>query len=108
NPQTPSSTVSTSLKNVYTPIRYTESNYGVHFPVSLLVVEGEAKTFPISHLPSHLPQTLSPSVRASFKSVYTPVRCAESNSTIRFAIGPLVVEISMKLWCSLLSSLNME
>src|SRR5436190_1792854 len=89
-PQTPLSTFRTPLERVDTPIRCAESNVAIHFPVRRLLLEAEAKTFPILPLLNLHPQTPSSTFRTPLKRVDTPIRCVESNSTIRFALALLV------------------
>jgi len=80
------------VRSVFTPILCAESDGAIHFLVSSLVVEGEAKMFPISHFSNDNPQTPSSTVSTSLKNVYTPIRCAESNGTIYFPVSSLVIE----------------
>ena len=94
--QSPTPPVRTSFRSVYTPILCAESDGAIHFLVSSLVVEGEAKTFPISHFANDNPQTPSSTVSTSLKNVYTPIRCAESNGTIHFPASSLVIQVEAK------------
>src|SRR5437762_1109349 len=92
NTQAPSSTVRTPLESVDTPIRCAESNAALHFPARRLLLEAEAKTFPILQLP----QTPSSTFRTPLERVDTPIRCAESNAAIHLPITPLLLEANAK------------
>src|SRR5438552_1750567 len=96
HPQAPSSIFRTPLERVDTPIRCAESNTALHVPVRPLLLEAEAKTFPILRFLNQLPQTPSSTFRTPLERVDTPIRCAESNAALRFAVRPLVVEVWRK------------
>src|SRR5437762_559916 len=96
HPQTPSSTFRTPLEMVDTPIRCAESNAALHFPVRPLLLEVEAKTFPILRFLNQLPQTPSFTFRTPLERVDTPIRCAESNAPLHFPVRPLHLETEAK------------
>src|SRR5437667_380008 len=96
HPLTPSSTVRTSLKQVNTPFRRAESNGGVRLAVRPLVLEAEAKTFPILPFLNPHPLTPSSTFRTPLERVDTPIRCAESTRTIRFALSLLLSPVEAK------------
>src|SRR5205814_1352916 len=69
---------------VGTPIRCAESNVALHFPVWSLLLEAEAKTFPILPFLNLHPQAPSSTVKTPLERVDTPTRCAESNAALHF------------------------
>src|SRR5437667_101927 len=84
------------LERLDTPIRCAESNRTIRFAVSLLVLEAEAKTFPILPFLNPHPLTPSSTVRTSLEQVNRPFRRAESNGGVHLAVGPLVLEEEAK------------
>src|SRR5437667_181975 len=96
HPQAPSSTIRTPLERVDTPIRCAESSAALHSPVRPLLLEAEAKTFPILRFLNQLPQTPSSTFRTPLERVDTPIRCAESNAAIHFAVPLLLLEAEAK------------
>src|SRR5256885_1959124 len=89
HPQAPSSTVRTPLERVDTPTRCAESNASLHFPVRPLLLEADAKTFPILPFLNLRPQAPSSTVRTPLERVDTPNRCAKSNAALHFPVRPL-------------------
>src|SRR5204863_274122 len=74
HPQTPSSTVRTSLERIDGHIRCAESDGLVRFDVCALPTEIWPQTCPISRFLNIHPQTPSSTVRTSVERVYTPIQ----------------------------------
>ena len=93
HPQTPLSTVRTSLKHVDGPIWCGESDDVVRLDVRACPAEIWPKTCSIPRFLNIHPQSASSTVRTPLERVDTRIRCAESDGNIRLDVHALDMEI---------------
>ena len=91
-----STTIRTAFKIVSGSFWPAKSNRIIHLSIAPPVVASLAKTSRFSKFHPDYFTTSLPTIRESVKKVSRPIWCAESNSTIYFIIGLLVVAMLAK------------